>query len=255
MRREARGSKAPVVKSMTCEEVRQHLADYTLGTLAEWEMAGVRRHLRGCGGCRAEAAQLDQGISLFATAAHVAEPPTELKDRVMSALAEEWSEGPAEKAQRRAGAARWLAVAAAVVAVAGALTWAGFSQVQASRSRSDAARYRSFLGALGGREVRVAALKAASGTAIEGSAILYDSDHGQSWILVLARAPGYSGPVEVTVSAPGGPSIQMRPLQLDAEGDASSWLVTSSDISRFTTVTLRSAGGSVLASGVAVSQD
>jgi Putative zinc-finger len=239
---------------LACEDVRPQLADSMLGTLPEPEMAAVRRHLRGCGGCRAEAAKLDQGISLFATAAHVAEPPPELEGRVMSALSEEWSEMP-ERRPRRLFAPRWLAVAAAVVAIAGAVTWGGFSQLQANRSRSDAASYRHFLGALGGRNVRVAALKAGGGIAIDGSAILYDSDHGQSWILVLAHVPGYAGDVDVTLSASNGSRISLRPMHIDPDGDASTWLVTSSDISRFATVTLRSPAGALLASGVAVSQD
>src|SRR6266516_4731249 len=228
---------APVL--LACEDVRPQLADSMLGTLPEQEMAAVRRHLRGCGGCRAEAAKLDQGISLFATAAHVADPPPQLEERVMSALSEEWSETPERRRARRLLAPRWLAVAAGVVAIAGALTWGGFSQVQANRSRSDAASYRHFLGALGGRNVRVAALKGSGGNAIDGSAILYDSDHGQSWLLVLAHAPGYTGDVDVTLSASNGARISLRPMHIDADGDASTWLVTSSDISRFATVTLR----------------
>jgi anti-sigma-K factor RskA len=254
MKSERRLPKGGVGREMACEEVRQQLADSMLGTLPEMEMAAVRRHLRGCGGCRADAARLDQGIALFATAAHIAEPPPELEDRVMSALAEEWSEAPAGIGSR-SGPGRWLAVAAAVVAVAGALSWGAFSQVQTNRSRTDAASYRSFLGALGGREVRVASLQPASSSAFDGSAILYDSNHGQSWILVLARAPGYSGSVEVTVSTPGGSSIQLRPLQIDTDGEASSWLVTSIDISPYTKVTLRSPDGTLLASGLALSQD
>jgi len=255
MKPEARGSKTPAAKSLSCQEVRQQLADYLLGTLPKPEMADVRRHLRGCGGCRAEAADLDQGISLFATAAHVAEPPPELQDRVMSALAEEWSETAVERTRGRAPAAKLLAVAAAVVLFAGALAWGGLAQVRATRSANDAASYRHLLGALGGREVRVAVLTPLSRTDIEGSSILYDSDQGQSWLLVLARAPGYSGPVSVTVSGASGRSIALRPLEIDSGGDGSSWLITSSDISRYTTVTLRSASGELLASGVAVSRD
>jgi hypothetical protein len=253
MKREPPTSQASPTRPMTCEEVREQLADHMLGTLPDLQAVAVRRHLRGCGACRADAARLDQGISLFATAAHAAEPPVELKDRVMSALAEEWSEAPPQRPRRPV--ARWVALTAAALAFAGVLGWAGFSQVQASRSRNDAARYRSFLGALGGRNVRVAVLKPVSSTAIEGSAILYDSDRGQSWILVLARTPSYTGAVDVSVWVPGGPSIRLRPLQIDAAGDASTWLVTSSDISRFTHVTLRSPGGAVLASGVTVSED
>jgi hypothetical protein len=253
MKPEARGPKAG--GTIRCEDVRPHLADYTLGTLPETDMAAVRRHLRGCGGCRAEASQLDQGISLFATAAHVTEPPPELKGRVMSALAEEWSEAPAATSAGRARRVRVLALAAVVATIAGSLAWGGFSQVQANRSRSDAASYRRFLGALGGRNVRVAVLEPASSTAIEGSAILYDSDRGQSWVLVLARAPGYSGTMEVSLSTPTGASIELRSMELESGGDASTWLVTSSDLSRYTTITLRSATGTVLATGLAVSEE
>jgi hypothetical protein len=253
MKPEAMGPKSGGVER--CEDVRQHLADYTLGTLPETEMAAVRRHLRGCGGCRSEAAQLDQGISLFATAAHVADPPPELKERVMAALAEEWSEAPVAGPIRHAPLARALAVAAIVAAVAGSLAWAGISQVQATRFRNDAASYRHFLGALGGRNVRVAELESSSARAIEGSAILYDSDRGQSWVLVLVRAPGYSGTMGVSLSAPTGPSIELRPMDLESGGDASTWLVTSSDLSRYSTVTLRSASGALLASGAAVSEE
>jgi anti-sigma-K factor RskA len=242
----------PETTGTPCEDVRQQLADYVLGTLPDAELAAIRRHLRGCGSCRADAAHLDQGISLFATAAHVAEPPPELQGRVMATLSEEWSEAPAP---RRPALLRRLAVAAVVAAVAGSAAWAGLSQVQANRFRADAASYRSFLGALGGRNVRVAVLKPDSTIAIEGSAILYDSDRGQSWILVLARAPGYSGDLAVTVSAPSGRSIPLRPLHLDSGGDASTWLVTSSDISPYDRITVRGPGGSPLASGVAVSED
>ena len=43
---------------MKCEDLRQQLPDYTLGTISETETAAVRRHLRGCAACRAEADKL-----------------------------------------------------------------------------------------------------------------------------------------------------------------------------------------------------
>jgi len=33
---------------MSCEEVREQLPDYSLGTLSDVESAALRRHLRGC---------------------------------------------------------------------------------------------------------------------------------------------------------------------------------------------------------------
>jgi hypothetical protein len=238
-----------------CDEVREQLADAILGTLDQPDLAAVRRHLRGCGSCRAEAAELDKGIALFATAAHEEQPPPELEQRVISALADEWSEAPAI-ARPGLRPRRWLAVAAAVVALAGALSWAASAQVLSNRFQADAASYRHFLEALGGRNVRVAVLKPGTNMEVDGSAILYDSDRGQSWVLVLARVPGYTGMVRVTLSSSTGRSIELRPMQIDSGGDASTWLVTSSDISSFTTITLSGPGGSsVLASGVAVSED
>ena len=66
---------------MSCEEVRAQLPDYTLGTLSETEAAAVRRHLRACSGCRLEARTLDEGVTMFAGAAHAMDPPPDLKAR------------------------------------------------------------------------------------------------------------------------------------------------------------------------------
>src|SRR2546427_6776369 len=83
--------------SMSCEEVREQLPDYSLGTLSDIEAAALRRHLRGCAGCRAEATKLDEGVALFASAAHAMEPPPELKSKVLGVLEEEWREAPPAK--------------------------------------------------------------------------------------------------------------------------------------------------------------
>jgi len=243
---------------MTCEELRQQLPDHTLGTLSETEMKAVRRHLRGCSGCRAEAALLDEGVSLFASAAHEADPPPELRDRVMSVLAEEWSERPASARLKPPRSARWqLAVAASVVLLAGLLVWGGAAQGTASRFREDATSYRQFLQALGGRDVRVSVLLPESGSVLEGSAVLYDSDHGQSWVLVIVRAPGKAEPMDVTLTATDGRSIKLPfPLKPDAEGEASTWLVTPVDITSYVTVRITdSATGQLLGTGTVVNHD
>ena len=74
---------------MSCDEVREHLAEHVLGTLSGQLEADVRAHLRGCMGCRRELATLEQGVSTFARAAHQVEPPESLKARVLSVLREE----------------------------------------------------------------------------------------------------------------------------------------------------------------------
>src|SRR5947207_3735843 len=120
---------------MTCESVRELLPDFTLGALSELQAAEVRRHLRGCSSCRADAAALDQGVALFASAAHATEPPADLKDRVLTVMADEWTEA-APKPSRRFP--RWMAVAAAAVVVAGSLGWASASQVRTNNLAEEA---------------------------------------------------------------------------------------------------------------------
>jgi hypothetical protein len=230
---------------MSCEEVRQLLPDYALGTLSETESASVRRHLRGCSACRAEATELDEGVSLFARAAHAADPPPELKDRVMAVLDEEWREAHAPASVTLAGprkarvwAIRWQAVAALVIVLAGLATWGGIAQSNANRFQEDALTYRSFLGALGGKDVRVGRLDPIDGITMEGNVILYDSARGQSWILVLARAPGFTEELTVTLAG-GGRTIKIPfPLRFDPDGEGWTGLVTSTDISAFNEVVL-----------------
>ena len=234
---------------MKCEDVRQLLPDHVLGTLSETESAAVRRHLRGCSACRTDATELDEGVVLFARVAHAAEPPPELEDRVMAVLEEEWAEAPSPSLRpaRRGFSPAWQAVAALLIVLAGMSTWALIAQGNATRFHEDALSYRAFLGALGGKDVRVGQLVAPGTLALEGNAVLYDSDRGQSWALVLARAPGRSG--EATVRLEGsGRTIQFPfPMMFDVDGEGAAWLVTAADLSGFDRVVLTDPGGRVIA--------
>lgn len=232
---------------MNCEELRQQLPDYALGTVTEIEAAADRRHLRGCGGCRDEAARLDEGVGMLANV-HQTDPPPELRDRVMSVLAEEWQETVAPRMARR-WFLRPLALAAAVALLVGALAFGSVAQWNASRFHEDALSYENFLHSLGGRAVRVAELRPAAGTQFDGSAIFYDSDKGQSWVLVLFTAPGWNGQIDVTLTGSGGRTIPLHQATPDEEGQVSTWLVTSADISGFTGVRLTAPNGKVLATG------
>jgi hypothetical protein len=236
---------------MSCDAFLAQLPDYTLGTLSDADRAEVRRHLRGCASCRAESTALDEGMAMFASAAHAVEPPPELKDRVLGTLAEEWRDGPAKTLRKRPWYATPLALAAAVVALAGALAWGSVSQVRASRSAQDAASYREFLQALGGKDVRVATFRSTGSTTLDGTAVLYDSDRGQSWGLVLVRAPGFAGELGVTLVSTSGRTIDLRPIEIDDDGEGATWLVTSTDISPFRTVRLTAPSGRVLATATA----
>ena len=158
---------------MICDEVRELLTEHLLGSLAEPEDADVRRHLRGCAGCREEQTALEDGLDTFSRAAHDVEPPDELRDQVLAALAEEWRDDeqgsgrPANpaNAQPRFGS-RWLAAAAAVLVLvsAGSLTWGVLRSRDADRAIVDATSYRSILSTLGGRDFRIGSLSPTGAT-------------------------------------------------------------------------------------------
>ena len=231
---------------MRCDEVREQLAEHMLGTLDEIGDAAVRRHLRGCAGCRAESAALAEGVSTFARAAHDVEPPAGLSDRVLAVLEEEWAEAVPAGGPRGRGA--WAARAAAAAALVAALTWGVISTIRAERFEEAAGRYETFLGVLGGEDVRVGELHAAGPQVLRGSAVIYDSKVGQSWVLVLVRAPGWEGAVNVTLVADEDVRIDLHPMEFGPGGEASTWLVTSSDLTAFERVNVWDETG-LIASG------
>jgi putative zinc finger protein len=231
---------------VTCDEVRGQLADHLLGTLDEVTDAAVRSHLRSCGACRRDMAAIAEGIETFSRAAHEVPPPPELRDRVLGAVAEEWSDTTAVERPRR-HVRSWIGAAVAAAAVVASLGW-GMSQASiAGRYEHSATKYEAFLHALGGKNVRVGVIRPSGPEAIEGSAVLYDSDVEQSWVLVLVRAPGMAGEANVRLSSSTGRTIQMHPLDFSQGGESSSWLVTSSNLESFDRVTITGPSGNVLA--------
>ncbi len=238
---------------MTCDEVREQLAEHLLGTLEEPMDQEIRRHLRGCAGCRAEMGALEEGVATFARAAHEVVPPDDLKDRVLDVVAEEWESPAVEPIRRRSWARAAWAAAAAVVFVA-SLSWGVVSNARANRYETAAAKYATFLDVLGGEAVRVGNLEPSGSKEIEGSAVVYDSKVGQSWVLILARAPGIRGEAAVTLSSTEGHTIDLHPITFAEGGEASTWLVTSSNLRPFDRVTVTGPDGEVLATAV-VSND
>lgn len=233
---------------MTCDEVREQLAEHLLGTLEPATDASVRMHLRGCTACRRERDTLEEGVAMFARAAHELAPPEDLRDRTLGILGEEWDDMPAER--RRSPVVRWLAAAAAIVALAATtlgVAWGIQEDRRADRYEVIAAKYERFLQALGGRAVRVGVLDPEGEQQLEGSVVLYDSNVGQSWVLVLVRAPGLEGEAGVTLSSASGKKIDMHAMTFDDGGEASTWLVTPTNLEPFDTVTVWQPRGHVLA--------
>jgi hypothetical protein len=247
---------------VSCDEVREQLPDFTLGTLGELEDAAVRRHLRGCGSCRAEAEKLDHGMALFAGAAHEAEPPPELRDRVLRVLSEEWRahESPPVTARKPAGGIGWrrrfLPLAAAAALMVGLLGWGIVSQVQANHSRSDATALRDFLDTLGGRDVRVGALTPDQDSPMQGSFVIYDGSEGrgESWVLILVRAPGYAGEADATLLSHSRSvrAIKLHPIDVEPDGEGWTALFVNADLSRYDMVRVSAPDGRVLATGAVI---
>jgi len=241
---------------VTHEEVQEQLAEYLLGGMDDVSEQAVARHLRGCGSCRQELSSLSEGVSTFARAAHELDPPPELRGRVLGALSQErkTAEPPKSvpaKRPRRMGAIAWAAAFVAVVVVSGSLTTAVVATGRASDWHAEASKYEAFLGALGGSNVRTGKLSSPGTPSFEGTLVLYDSDRDQSWGLVLVHAPGFQGQAQVTLHSPTH-TIEMRPLEFESSGDASTWLVTGADLRPFNSVTITQ-HGSLLASGTVTS--
>jgi hypothetical protein len=84
---------------------------------------------------------------------------------------------------------------------------------------------------------------------MEGSAILYDSNRGQSWAAVFVQAPGSSGTAHAKLVRPDGRTIELFPIELADDGDGATWLVTSTDISAIRTVHVTDDAGQLVATG------
>jgi anti-sigma factor RsiW len=220
---------------VTCDETREQLTDHLLGTLEPHVDAAVRHHLRGCATCRAEMAALADGVSTLATAAHDVTPPTDLRGRVLGVLSDEWSDAEPHASRPRAANRAWrVAVAAALAAAIG---WATLATISAAGLQEDAGRYRAFVDALGGEDVRAAEFRPVGPQEVAGDVVIYESGRGPSWVLVLVRAPGREDVAHVTMLA-GERRIDLRPMEFGPGGDGSTWLVTSSDLTEFDKVNL-----------------
>jgi anti-sigma factor RsiW len=231
---------------VTCEEVRELLPEHLLGTLGPDADREVRRHVRGCAACRAEMTALGEGLTRFAQAAHDREPPTELRDRVLSVLDQEWT----DRSEIGRPGPRWAAVAGVAAAFAILVASVGFALAAGHRAdlaQADARSYQRLLEALGGKEFRVGEIGSETSPEIEGSVVLYDSHQGQSWGVVLVRAPGRSDTATATLEAEGGRSIDVGELRFADDGDAATWIVTGSSLEPYDHLTIRLPDGSQLA--------
>lgn len=231
---------------MTCEEARERLSEHVLGSLPEPEERRVRRHLRGCGPCRAELRALEEGLAVAAATVPPVEPPPALRERVLGALEEEWLEPPSVPRPR---AAR-LVAAAAAVAVLVAVGWGVGQARRAERAAAEAASYERVLATLGGTGFRVGEVRPVGASGVRGSVLVYRSAWGRSWAAVFLRVPEGVGRDELRASltGPGGLSLAFEALW-DEDGEAWGWLTTDLEVDGIDHVWVRAADGTLLAEG------
>jgi len=236
---------------MTCEQVRDLLPEHLLGSLDGDADARVEHHLRGCTDCRAERLRLEDGVATLAYATHETAPPDELRDHVLAVLDDEWHATEDEAhpdtkvvPMRRRSTMAWLAVAAAVILIAGSLGFAISQRQHAAGVSADAASYQSLLSTLGGKEFRLGQLDSTNGTGVSGKVILYDGDPDQgwnSWGIVLAHGPADLTDARAVLVGPGGVSMELPPLQF-SNGEGSTWLVTHKNLTDYDELVITSHG-------------
>jgi hypothetical protein len=231
---------------VTCDEVRDLLPEHLLGTLEPASDRAVREHLRGCAACRAEADGLGDGLASFARAAHDREPPPELRERVLAVLEEE----SRDATPTADGGRRWVpivGIAAAAAIVVATIGFAVSADRRADLAQAGAASYQRLLETLGGKEFRIGEITSDDRPEVEGSVVLYDSHQGQSWGVVLVRAPGWSGIATATLEAPDGRTIEVGELRFADDGDAATWIVTGTSLEAYDHLTIVGGDGTELA--------
>lgn len=231
----------------TCDGVRPLLPDLVLGSLEGADDLDVRRHLRGCGGCRRELDAIREGLGVFASTLE-RKAPLELRGRVMDVLSEEWKDADGPAASPGRASRGWRIAVAASLALA--LIAATFGLIQLDRARDatdDATSFRTVLATLGGTGFKVGTLEAATTSPVEGSVVAYESSNDQSFVVVFVRTPKLTGEGSLLVSRSDGTTWDPGPIEFDGDGDAAVWWVSDRSIASMTGLTVNAPDGSTLA--------
>jgi anti-sigma-K factor RskA len=152
------------------------VAPYALDALSDEERAAFEQHLDGCDECRAQLAELQEATGALAYAAEGAEPPAELRGRILEAARRDGHGAEVIPFPKR----RWVfpvtAAAAAVAALAAVAVglWAASLSRELDREREAKGTYERAFQLLGG-DAEVTRLVDAEGgllVAGDGSAAL-----------------------------------------------------------------------------------
>lgn len=218
-----------------CASARELLPDLALGTLSGDERARVLDHVGECAACATEAAELSAVVDEVVV--HLSpriDPPAGFESRVLARLA---PAPPATPWWRRP----MSLVAAVALVLAGTMT--GLYVARGGTTALNA-EYVHSLQALGGKELRAAALSA-HGHAW-GQAFVYEGK--RSWVFVSMSWDVPDGEYRVVLDRSDGPSDTVGSLHLvDGEGSTGT---TVGDTRTVTAVRVVDASGRTLCRAV-----
>ena len=80
-------------RTLTCEEIRDLAPLFVTGALDPDEMDAVREHLAGCDDAHAELLELGEAATSLLETVEPADPPAELKSRLLAAAAADLESG------------------------------------------------------------------------------------------------------------------------------------------------------------------
>ena len=208
-----------------CEEVRDELNEFALGTLSGRDRARVVDHVEGCSSCRSELAALASVVDAMLWLAPEVDPPLGFELRVLQRL----GEGPVRRSHRRRSRALVFAAAALLIGVVGVA--AGVAMESSTGGQRPASVHSSV------------AILTSSGHDV-GQVFL--SDTTPTWMFMTIDQGGYSGAVWCRVTLAGGAARTVGHFALSQGYGA--WMVrVGSGTARVRSAQLVDAKGQVLA--------
>ncbi len=257
---------------MNCIEVRDRLAEFTLGVLSQEEAAAVERHLDWCAGCRKEAEELREGSAAFGLGLAPAAPPAALQERVVEHLigprpgTKEGVQSATRHAlhHRRIRRLAFTTLAAALIAVL-SVGWAVSVRYDARRAEQDAANRVNAVQVFNSRLVSLvrqldlnghpflAQLNSVAPGNGSGSAVLITTDapNTQDFLGVdVILLPGYRGPVTVRLQLHGGRFVPAGSLAETKNGDLALYEYTPLKLDKVQAVQLVDVTGSPVMTGI-----
>lgn len=234
-----------------CAHVRDLLPEHAVGGLSHSDRGLVEEHLVWCAGCRHEAGELADGSSAVALATAGPEPPPDLEDRVVSAIAS--AAGRRRSRRTRAGVLLAAALALAVGSLAGAVA-GRFQEPRPGAAAGGAERsldeFEQLLSAVGaGDRVLTAPLVAVGGGDGGGRAVVYDSPGTEDFaVVVVGGLLRSDGPYWATIQARGG-AIGVGRLEPAEAGQLGAYRLFSERITGYRELVVQDRRGDVVLTG------